>query len=160
MSIRIRSSVPEDAEAIAQIQVRSFQAGWSAFIPAQPLAALDPAPRIPLWRERSAFVAEDEEGIAGLVQVGPSDEEGVGEIYRLFVAPERWGKGIGQALMDHALEQLKSAGFDQALLWVHADSRRARRFYEAGGWRHDGAAENQETLGHLVRLLCYRICLR
>ena len=160
MRIRIRPSVPEDAEAIADVQVRSFQAGLIGIHSAEALAALDPAPRVPLWRERSAFVAEDEEGVAGLVQVGPSDEEGVGEIYRLFVAPERWGKGVGQALMRHAREQLRSAGSDQALLWVHAGNRRARRFYEAGGWRHDGAAKDQEALGHLVRLLCYRICLR
>lgn len=156
----VRSSVPEDAEAIAAVQVSSFRVGLADVHPAEVLATLDPAARVPLWRERDAFVAEVEEGIAGVVEVGPSDEESVGEIYRLFVAPERWGEGVGQALMARALEQLRASDFPEALLWVHADNRRARRFYEAGGWRLDGAEKEQESFGRPVKLVLYRTRLR
>jgi len=158
--VLVRPSAPEDAEAIAVVQVSSFQVGLADVHPAETLAALDPAPRVPLWGERDALVAEDEQGIVGLVQVGPSDEEGVGEIYRFFVAPERWGEGVGQALMARALEQLRADGFPEALLWVHVDNPRARRFYEAGGWRLDGAAKEQEPFGRPVKMVLYRISLR
>ena len=159
MPVLIRRSVPDDAEAIAAVQVSSFQVGLADVHPAEALATLDPAPRIPLWRGRDALVAEDEQGIVGVVEVGPSDEEGAGEIYRLFVAPERWGEGVGQALMARALEQLRASGLLEALLWVHADNPRARRFYEAGGWQLDGAEKEQEPFGRPVNMLLYRILL-
>jgi ribosomal protein S18 acetylase RimI-like enzyme len=156
--VLIRPSVPEDAEAIAAIQVRSFQAAFSGIRPADALAALDPAPRIPLWRERDALVAVDEDDtIRGVVEVGPSEEERAGEIYRFFVDPECWRQGVGQALMRQALGQLEREDFAEALLWVHADNVRARRFYEAGGWWLDGAEKDQESFDRLVKLVCYRI---
>ena len=126
----IRPSSPEDAEAIALVQVRSFQTGLAGLRPKEALAALDPEPRVPLWRERQALVAVDEpdSAIIGVAQFGPSDEQGVGEIYRFFVHPERWGQGVGQRLMLSALEQFRVTGFVEGLLWVDADNRRARRF--------------------------------
>jgi GNAT superfamily N-acetyltransferase len=157
---RLRPSTPEDAEAIATVQVRSFQAGFVNVHSPEALRRLDPAPRVPLWRERQALVAEDAGGVVGVIQEGPSDEEQAGEIYRLFVAPECWGTGVAQALMSCACEHLKAAGFGEALVWVHADNPRARRFYEAKGWRHDGVEKDQESLGRPVRLLCYRTHLR
>lgn len=153
---RLRPCAPEDAEAIAAIQVRSFQAGFADVHPLAALLKLDPAPRVQPWRDRQAVIAEDREGIVGVIQDGPSDEEGVGEIYRLFVAPERWGTGVAQALMSCSLEQLRTAGFEEALLWVHADNPRARHFYEAEGWKFDGAEKDQERLGQPVTLLSYR----
>jgi GNAT superfamily N-acetyltransferase len=157
--IRLRPSVPADAEAIATVQVRSAQVGFADFRPAEALATLDPAARFPLWRERLALVAEGNEGIVGFAHFGPNEEEPVGEIYRFFVAPECWGRGVGQALMRRALEQLQSAGFRDALLWVHADNLRARRFYEAGGWRPDGSERDEEAFGQLVKELRYRISM-
>ena len=160
MPVLIRQSTPDDAEAIAAVQVRSFRVGLADVHSGEALAAIDPAPRVPLWREREALVAEDEQGIVGVVETGPSDEERVGEIYRFFVAPERWGEGVGQVLMARALEQLRASGLLEALLWVHADNRRARRFYEAGGWRLDSAEKEQDQFGRPVRLVLYRIMLR
>ena len=120
---------------------------------------LDPADRVPLWRERLPLVAEADDAIIGLAHFGPSTDEPVGEIYRFFVAPECWGKGVGKALMQRALEQLHVAGFETAILWVHADNRRARRFYEAAGWRPDGAERDEEAFGHVVKELRHRISL-
>jgi GNAT superfamily N-acetyltransferase len=156
MPLRIRASVPDDAESIADVQVRSFQAGMTYAASAEQLAALDPAPRVPLWRERQALVAEDEQGIVGVAEVGPSSEACIGEIIRFFVAPERWGKGVAQALMAHGLEQLRASDLPQAILWVHAENGRARGFYESGGWRPDGAEKDQETFGQPLKMMRYR----
>ena len=40
--------------------------------------------------------------------------------------------------MAAALGRLGEGGFDQVTLWVLDSNARARRFYEAGGWRADG----------------------
>lgn len=57
---RLRRSVPEDAGAIAAVQVRSAQAGFAHFRPPGRAETLDPAQRVPLWRERLPLVAEGE----------------------------------------------------------------------------------------------------
>lgn len=158
--VLVRPSVPDDAEAIAVVQVRSSQAGFADIFPPEALATLDPEPRVPLWRERLPLVAEDEEGIVGFAHVGPSEGEDVGEIYRFFVLPGRWGRGVGRALMDRALEQLRTAGYGEAILWVHADNLRARRFYESAGWRLDGVEKDVEAFGIPVIEVRYRIRLR
>jgi RimJ/RimL family protein N-acetyltransferase len=59
--------------------------------------------------------------------------------------------------MARALEQLREKDFSQAILWVHADNGRARRFYEAAGWRPDGAERDEEAFGEVVKELRYRI---
>jgi GNAT superfamily N-acetyltransferase len=159
MSVRLRASVPEDAEAIAAVQVRSAQAGFADFRPPGALDTLDPALRVPLWRERLPLVAESEDGIVGFAHFGPSEGEPASEIYRFFVAPEHWGEGIGQSLMAEALRQLHALGFVEAVVWVHEDNRRARRFYEACGWRPDGAERDEEAFGETVRELRCRIPL-
>jgi ribosomal protein S18 acetylase RimI-like enzyme len=160
LQFRLRQSVPEDAEAIAIVQIRSAQVGFAGFRPADAMATLDPAARVPLWRERLPLVAETDDGIVGFAHFGPNEAEPVGEIYRFFVAPECWGKGVGQALMRRALEQLQALGFDEAIVWVHADNRRARHFYEAGGWRPDGVERDEEAFGHVVKELRHRISIR
>jgi ribosomal protein S18 acetylase RimI-like enzyme len=159
LPFRLRQSVPEDAEAVALVQVRSALAGFANFRPAGAIAQLDPADRVPLWRERLPLVAETDDGIVGFAHFGPNPDEPVGEIYRFFVAPECWGKGVGQALMQCAFEQLHAASFGEALVWVHSDNRRARRFYEAAGFRPDGADRDEEAFGHVVKEVRHRITL-
>ena len=158
--MRVRDAVPDDAEAIASVQVCSAQCGFAGIFSAEALATLDPEPRVALWRERLPLVAEEEGEIVGFAHVGPSDEEPVGEVYRLFVHPDRWGTGIGRALLERALDQLRGVGFSEATLWVHADNPRARRFYEAGGWRLDGVEKELEQSGIRVTEVRYRISLR
>ena len=158
--MRVRNAVPDDAEAIARVQVRSAQRGFAGIFSAEALATLDPEPRVALWRERLPLVAEEEGEIVGFAHVGPSDEEPVGEVYRLFVLPERWGTGIGRALIERALDQLRAVGFSEATLWVHADNPRARRFYEAGGWRLDGSEKELEQFDIRVTEVRYRISLQ
>jgi ribosomal protein S18 acetylase RimI-like enzyme len=159
LAFRLRQSIPEDAEAIALVQIRSAVAGFADFRPPEFTVELDPADRVPLWRERLPLIAETDDGIVGFAHFGPSAEEPVGEIYRFFVAPECWNKGVGQALMARALEKL-AAQFDEALLWVHADNTRARRFYEAADWRADGVERDEEAFGHVVKELRHRRATR
>jgi GNAT superfamily N-acetyltransferase len=57
-----------------------------------------------------------------------------GEMAALHVLPEEWGRRIGSALHDAALDQLAGAGYKTAWLWVLAANDRARRMYERRGW--------------------------
>lgn len=49
--------------------------------------------------------------------------------------------------MTAAVEHLTAAGFSRATLWVLATNVRARRFYEAAGWRPDGSSKVDSSRG-------------
>ena len=161
--MRVRAATPEDAETIAAVRVRSWQVAYAHVFPEEALAQLDASSVAAFWLERlaagdRALVTDDGSGFAS---VGPSrDAPDEGEVYAIYVDPEHWGTGRGRALMDAALDALREAGFEEAILWVLDDNPRARRFYEAGGWQTDGAMKEDEFLDTPVREVRYRISLR
>ena len=80
------------------------------------------------------MVAEDGGVIEGFCAVGPSTEEDWGEVYAIYLDPDRWGQGVGRALLAAGESALLDDGQWQALLWVLDANVRARAFYERQGW--------------------------
>ena len=74
-----------------------------------------------------------------------------GWLRNLFVLPAEWGCGVGSALHDQAVELLRG-GSGKAHLWVLEKNVRARRFYEARGWRDDGGRSNSQFPPHPLEL--------
>lgn len=69
------------------------------------------------------------------------------ELYAIYVDPERFGGGIGHALLEESLRLCAAAGRTRMLLWVIEGNSGARRFYERAGFRADGAREPFEVEG-------------
>lgn len=86
--------------------------------------------------------------ILGFAAVGPSRDDdatgATGELYAIYADPDAWGRGIGRRLMATAVNELATAGFAEATLWVLESNQRARRFYETGGWKTDGSRRTEE----------------
>jgi ribosomal protein S18 acetylase RimI-like enzyme len=140
----IRQAQPEESEAIAVVHVRSWQAAYRDLFPREALAGLSVERRAEMWRgqiasrARAVIVAEDDAVVQGFVAVGPCEgSEGFGELFAIYVEPSLWGRGIGRELCRAAEEALREEGFREAILWVWEDNARARRLYEARGWRVD-----------------------
>ncbi|GAA4560138.1 GNAT family N-acetyltransferase [Planotetraspora kaengkrachanensis] len=166
----IRPAEPADADSIATVHVRSWQAAYVGLMPQDHLDGLEPAMRLPLWerllRESSlprsgALVADVDGSVAGFAGFGPGrdddvDPESVAEITTIYLLPEVWGAGVGGGLMNAALDVLASAGYERAALWVVDANTRARRFYERGGWRPDGAVQRDESDGFPLTEIRYR----
>jgi ribosomal protein S18 acetylase RimI-like enzyme len=151
---RIRLARVEDAEAIAALHVRGWQAAYRGILSDEFLDGLDVAE----WarRRRAAiekptspevrwWVLERRGAIEGMAMTGPSRDADAGpgefEVYAIYVEPTAIGRGLGRALMDHALADLASRGAADVVLWVFEDNARARTFYEKAGFRlDDGAA--------------------
>jgi GNAT superfamily N-acetyltransferase len=82
----------------------------------------------------------------GFVTFGGSrdeDAKDLGEVYALYVDPERYRGGVGRVLMAEARRRLADAGFNEAILWVLQGNDRARRFYEGEGWEADGTTREE-----------------
>ena len=82
-----------------------------------------------------------DEGIAGYVWFGvsqrPFSGAEIGWIYDIMVVPEHRGKGIGEALMKHALKVSKERGFTQTGLMVNAKNKAAWSLYEKLGFQNE-----------------------
>ena len=170
MDVSVRDATPEDAPGIAAVHTRTWQHAYAHIFPAEQLASIREGRRAEGWtrhlRESPAashtFVADGPDGVVGFASVGPAREESepVGELYSIYVLPEASGRGVGRALMAEILSRLRGEDFDEAILWVLEDNPRTHRFYEANGWRADGAVKDETMLGTPVRELRYRISLR
>jgi ribosomal protein S18 acetylase RimI-like enzyme len=168
--MRVRPAQIADAEAIAAVHVRSWQAAYRGLIPQDYLDRLDPAERQPGWEHlltetnwprRGILVVEIDRqvvGLAGLVPARDEDQDPttVGEIASIYLAPDVWGRGIGKTLMAAALTALKHSPYRQATLWVLDTNARARRFYESTGWRSDGTTKRDDTRGFPLTEIRYR----
>jgi GNAT superfamily N-acetyltransferase len=170
----LRPLTHTDIDAVAAMHVRTWQAGYAGIMPGEVLDALDPAVFAESRRSRAAppgaqtLVAEDDGVIVGFASFGPrlvqDDSDlstaGIGEVYAIYVAPERWGTGAGRALMTAAREALAAAGFAVMRLWVLAENHRARRFYERAGMAPDGARDTFTPPGSSAELPEIRYAMR
>jgi len=150
--VLIRPPTPDDAERIAAVHTRSWQALGGVLDPGY-LAGLDLAASAARWRSKLAdpnpptrdLVAEVDGLVVGLASYGRSFDPDapwtgpstLGELQHLYVDPAHWSAGIGAALYDAALTALAADGFATGRLWVIRGNDRAIGFYCRRGWRPD-----------------------
>ncbi|MDQ2968067.1 MAG: GNAT family N-acetyltransferase [Actinomycetota bacterium] len=153
----IRPGTADDAEAVARVQVETWQAAYAHALPAEQLGALsleEAVERHRTWPPE--FVAERGGEIVGFVAVGRSRDPGTdGELFSIYVLPEHWGTGVGRELIQTGEDELRRLGHKEAILWVLDDNPRARRFYELAGWSVDGAAREIHIFGFDVSEIRY-----
>jgi len=137
----IRPATAADARALAELEVRAWRWAYVDIVAEQDMITVEE--REARWSSApvdGAFVAEVGGRVVGVVQVGPDAEDAaVGRLRGLHVEPAAQGAGIGTALYEHALAELRRAGFAEAVLWVFDANGHARGFYERRGWSADGA---------------------
>jgi GNAT superfamily N-acetyltransferase len=161
--VEVRSALPADAEAIADLKVRSWRAAYTGLLPAELLDALDPSREAEAWRDYieakpevdRLWLAVDQE-VCGFARTGPSPypdlPERSAEVHGLYVDPERIGTGIGRLLLEHAVADLQARGYGTVTLWHFVGNERAGRFYEIAGFVADGAIRSSDFGVDEVRL--------
>jgi GNAT superfamily N-acetyltransferase len=102
------------------------------------------------------LLAEEQDELLGVTACGEArdDDAGpaVGEVRTFFVAADRWRRGVGRALMDAGLEDLRERGYTKATVWSFATNARANAFYEAQGFERDGAERTEETWARVLEV--------
>ena len=69
------------------------------------------------------------------------------EIVAIHSLPENWGSGVGKAMLETALGEMKRAGKTAVYLWAFKENKRGRRFYEKNGFAADGMERVSEFDG-------------
>jgi GNAT superfamily N-acetyltransferase len=146
------------------VHVRSWQVGYRNLIPDEFLDRLRPEDRAARYdfattdvSKPSTILAIEGAEILGFATTAPSRDPDLpdhGELCALYVDPQKWGRGIGVALISAARARLAELGFRNALLWVLEGNIRAERFYRADHWAPDGVLRTDSRRGvtlHEVR---------
>ncbi|MGD0862833.1 MAG: GNAT family N-acetyltransferase [Candidatus Limnocylindrales bacterium] len=166
----IRRAGPTDAGAIARLTITGWKAAYRGILPRDFLDGISVHAREAVWRDRlerdeagrlPAWLAERGGRALGFVSSGPPRDEDVplpaAEVYAIYVRPEEWRRGVGQALLETALRHWRDRGVATLVLWVFEANARARAFYEAMGWQPDGARQELELAGESVIEVRYRV---
>jgi GNAT superfamily N-acetyltransferase len=163
----VREATPDDTEAIVSVTVAGWRAGYRDIVAPENLADL-PVDR---WRhevglglrrpldDAFTYVAEIEGRFAGYCYVAaPSRESELGpavaELVAIYVDPEQWRQGAGEALVGAAMERLAGLPYTEVALWTFKENDRAIAFYERDGWQPDGAEKIHARTG--ARAVRYR----
>ena len=96
------------------------------------------------------MIALDDAKVVGFVSYGDFRDSATiaGEIFALYVLKDYYGKGVGQQLIQAAFAALD--GYQEIILWVLEDNKRAISFYEKMGFVFDGE-EKVIDLGKAVK---------
>src|SRR6478735_3632208 len=120
MSGELRRAKAADAGEIAELLAASWRAAYEGILTADDLD-LDTGTQATRWARRldnaevDTWVAAADGSILGFESVGPARGDdsapGRGEVYAIYVLPERFREGIGRRLMEQALADLGSRGY-------------------------------------------------
>lgn len=164
--LTVRDMTEHDVRGVSTIRITGWRSAYAEILPQSYLEGLSIEADAE-WRKNSFrsdprvqnVVAEDRNGLVGWGVFGPSRDddraEASGELYALYVAPDRIGTGVGRALMEDLLSRARTAAFTSLTLWVVADNHRARRFYERAGFHFDGSCSDWAVGGTTVAEMRY-----
>ena len=171
----VRLATPDDADALADAHIRGWQTAYRGLVPDAILDGFSMERRVAWWRTTLAdrtdddhvwtWVAEAPDGVAGFVYTGAARPEpvdalppdGAGEVFAIYLRPERRGEGYGRALFTRAVDDLTARGYAPTIVWVFEANPTGRRFYEAAGFAADGARHDIDFDGVVIPEIRYRL---
>jgi ribosomal protein S18 acetylase RimI-like enzyme len=150
-SVRVRNAIPDDTDAIVAVTAAGWRTAYRDIVAPERMADL-PVLR---WRheihvgllrpvdDAFSYVAEIDGEFAGYCFVAAPSREpdlrpNVAELVAIYVEPDRWRQGAGEALMKAAMLRLAGLPYDEVVLWTFKENAPAIAFYERHGWSRDG----------------------
>jgi GNAT superfamily N-acetyltransferase len=157
MPVEIRPSRAGDGEPLARLHERCWRISYAGIADASWIVERPFEERVAEWERYATgggapmWVADHDGLVIGEVAAGASRDaeapEWTGEVLAIYVDPDRQGAGVGSALLERAVAELRHAGHERATLWTFGDNVRATAFYERHGWRPDGTVRSDQRFG-------------
>jgi len=151
---QIRLARVEDARPLAACHVACWREAYTGIVPAERLAELttDLDVRTQRWLDilqsgpRPTWLATAATRVLGFACFGPARDDDMThllELYALYVRASEHGSGPADRLVQPAI------GAAPAFPWVAAANPRAVSYYERIGFKADGGAKIDHSLGGL-----------
>jgi GNAT superfamily N-acetyltransferase len=175
--VSVRPARPDDAAAIAAVQLVTWQTAYRSLLPAAVLDDWDAPAATDAWRTavlrpptpgHGVLVALDGEVVAGFAAFGPAElaageaplpEGATSELTALLVEP-RWGRrGHGSRLLAAVVDLGLAAGVVRLQMWLPEDDAVSARFLDGAGWAPDGWVRALDTGGAPMRQLRWQTLL-
>ncbi len=153
-----------DVSVLAAADVSAAVAVWAAANAARGLAPTI----IRTQRVEAKLRAADASAVVGwldsravamaLAEPGRADDgagevvPGRGHVSMVFVHPDRWGQGLGTALMAGLHEVTDRRGWTRLSVWTRQSNQRALRLYTRCGYRPTGRITTLRTGEPIVQL--------
>ncbi|ARG97014.1 GNAT family N-acetyltransferase [Legionella micdadei] len=153
LNYSIRAATIQDAHAIAETHIRSWQGMYKEFIPESILNNLSIEERTQQWQELilqgvKVLVLEVEDKVVGFASVcrfrNAHAEDSSGEISAIYLDPHYWRMGLGTKLCTAAISELESQGYKKIFLWVLEGNTQARKFYESLNFKATNTTKLEE----------------
>jgi GNAT superfamily N-acetyltransferase len=160
----VRAAKPGEGVRLGEIYLSSGRAAWARHLSPVGLAGVtssaDEWERFISDPDLMVLVAERRGDPAALALLcrstdPDSDPARVALLDRLYTEPASWRRGLGRALLDAAMEQLRERRFQEVTLWT-AEWNTSRGFYETLGWKLDGATREKTFAGSTFTEVRYR----
>jgi ribosomal protein S18 acetylase RimI-like enzyme len=150
----IRKATVNDARAIAEVHVKSWQAAYRGLLPEDFLQSLSVDRREEQWKrgvqnpKQVLLVYEEENQVVAFCGFAPSRDDDVdktttAELGTIYALETVWSQGIGKMLWQEAIKLMREKGFAEVTLWVLKGNDRAIKFYERQGMIFDGTTKTE-----------------
>lgn len=143
MSVIIKTATIKDSKIISEIHALSWKVAYKGIIPQEYLDDLKDdfwVIAFQNWISNNILTVQllcENETPVGCIAYGKARDEKFldwGEIVSIYILPDYWRKGYGHKLLETALTDMKSKGYQNCYLWVLRDNYRAKKFYEKYGF--------------------------
>lgn len=164
MSVSVRRAIAADAAAISEIYALSWKTAYRGIVPQPYLDEL----KLDFWQSKFQNWLNNNEMEAELLCVDSipvgcvayrkardSAYADWGEIVSIYIHPDYFRKGYGKILLDTALKNLKSSGYQNCYLWVLDGNTNAQQFYKKNGFTGNGEKCECEIMGKQLTDLRY-----
>ena len=141
--MNIKTATLYDVKEISYIHASSWKTAYKGIVPQEYLDNLKYDYWVSAFEKwisdntiisKLAYVGNDAIGCIAYGKSRDVDLPDWGEIVSLYVLPESWGKGVGKALLESALNDMHHKGFENIYLWVLEENLRAQQFYRKNGF--------------------------
>lgn len=159
--VSARIAWADDADAIADVQVKAWRQAYAALLPSDVLEALDPEQFAAAWAasltkpkdaRNRVLVALERNTVRGFAITSPSEDPDSdpvldGEISELTIDPDHTGQGHGSRLLQACVDTLRADKFRRAVTWLNSTDDALRTFLGSAGWAADGAHRELDLRG-------------
>jgi len=160
----VRPARPDDAPAIARVQLVTWRTAYRRLLPAEVLDDWDEPAAVDAWRAavvdppsraHGVLVALDGVEVTGFAAFGPPEEAtahgSTTEVSALLVEP-RWGRrGHGSRLLAAVVDLAVDAGTETLHMWLPEADAVTSRFLASAGWDADGWVRTLDAGGSPLR---------